>query len=126
MPSIDDYTRGPAHELLEFAGDDVTLVTQMVVDHDPDHGTPIYDDVEVETKAEVVVRGTPQFDRRIDGIDSSVVAVAWVADTIDEIYTGSESDVDGPTLVETETHSYVVHNWFDEGNGKLRLHLDDS
>lgn len=123
MKSIDEYTREPAEMLLDMAGEDVTLVTQ-VVDYYDDYNDPVYTENRISTKAEIVVRGTPQFERRLDGVDSDVTAVAFVMDEHrDVIHTGDESDTDGPTTLETETHQYTIHNWFDENNGKLRLHL---
>lgn len=120
--AIDDFTREPATWLLDFAGDPVTLTTVTVDGYD-DYGDPITSEVTAETNAEIVIRGTPAFERRIDGVDSSVTAVAWIRDSFD-VYTGDESDVQAPTTVESPTHEFELYEWFDENNGKLRLHLE--
>ena len=67
---IADYTRGPAEKLLEFAGENVTLVNYEQTGQDQ-YGDPEYDEVETTARAEIVVRGTPNFERRIEGVDSS-------------------------------------------------------
>ncbi len=122
MDSIDEYTRDAAAWLLEFAGQSVTLTTQTVAGYD-DYGDPEYETTSIETTAEIVIEGTPQFERRLDGIDSSVAAIMWITDDHD-VYTGTESDTYGPTTVDTETDQFDVYEWFDEGNGKLRVHLE--
>jgi hypothetical protein len=138
MKDIAQYTREPARMLLDMAGEDVTLVTQ-VVDYYDDYNDPVYERTELETKAEIVVRGTPTFERRIDGVDSNVTAVAWIMDDIAPGYgetygedyggsfqlsTGNESESQGATTVETDTHEFELYEWFDENNGKHRLHLE--
>lgn len=139
MKDIAQITREPARKLLGMAGEDVTLVTQ-IVDHYDDYNDPVYERTELETKAEVVVRGTPTFERRIDGVDSNVTAVAWIMDDIESGYgasygggygsssfqlsTGDESESRGATNVETDTHEFELYEWFDENNGKYRLHLE--
>lgn len=123
---LENQISGASRRLLDFVGEDVTLTTQTVSGYD-DYGDPQYTTEQIETTAQVVVRGTPAFDRRIEGIDTDVTAVAWINDEHrDSISTGADSDATGPMTLETDTHEFGVNNWFDEGNGKLRLHLNDA
>ncbi|ELY91472.1 hypothetical protein [Natrialba taiwanensis] len=116
---LEQYTRGPAKWLLDASGESVTIVTRTQTGQD-EYGDPEYSTTETEATAEIVLRGTPAFERRIDGVDSDVRAVAWVMDTHTV-----ESD-DGLTTIKSSTHEFELHNWFDEHNGKLRLHLTDA
>lgn len=137
MKDLVHYTREPARQLLDVAGEDVVL-TNQVVDYWDDYNDPVYEEHTLETNAEIVVRGTPGFERRIAQTDVDVTAVAWVMDDVAsnygdsygddyggfKIYTGEEEEANGPTLLEGETHEFQVYEIFDEQNGKLRLHLE--
>lgn len=133
---LESHIAGPAQDLLDMAGEDVVLTTQDVVGHD-DYGDPVYEETTLETVAEIVTRGSSTFERRVDGIDGDVQAVAWVkANEVSgygedygdgyggfPLSTGAEAEDLGPTQVESATHSWTVYDWFDEHNGKYRLHL---
>lgn len=131
MRDLKDLVSGPAKDLLEASGESVTLVNRTIAtDSNGDriydeYGDPEYDETTTSVTAEIVLRGTPQFDRRVDGISSDVAAVAWVADDhVNDVHKGNEEDR-APTRLESDTHEFVVYDWFDEQNGKLRLHLGD-
>lgn len=133
---LESLVAGPAQDLLDMAGEDVVLTTQDVVGYD-DYGDPEYEEATLNTVAEIVTRGSSTFERRVDGIDGDVRAVAWIKASEVSGYgedygdgyggfplsTGGESEHVGPTELESETHSFTVYELFDEHNGKYRLHL---
>lgn len=133
---LESLVAGPAQDLLDMSGENVVLTTQDVVGYD-DYGDPEYEETTLDTVAEIVTRGSTTFERRVDGIDGDVQAVAWIkanevsgyGEAYGDAYgsfplsTGVESEDLGPTHLESETHSFTVYELFDEHNGKYRLHL---
>lgn len=123
-----DVFNRAAKRSLNRLGRDVTLVNQSAqVDGSGDPERDDYGDIEWDTEqtssitAELVSRGTPQFDRRADGIDDTTDIVAWVDDS-ETITDGSESGATRATRLEVTGERYVVRETFDEDNGLIRAH----
>lgn len=133
MIDPEEYVAGPAKDLLESAGREIELVNQTVAtDANGDvirdeYGDPDIEETVMTTQAEVVVRGTPEFNQRAGEADVDVQAYVWIADDYaDDISEGSESD--SPTRVRfnqdvtgLDSDVLEVFRVHDELNGKLRL-----
>lgn len=133
MIDPEEYVAGPAKELLESAGREITLINQTVAtDADgnvirDDYRDPEIDETTVTTRGEIVVRGTPEFEARAGSSDVDVTAFVWVADDhAGDLNTGSESESRtkiriNDDVTELEAEVLEVIRVTDENNGKLRL-----
>lgn len=97
------------------------------------HGNIVWSDaVETSVPGEIVYRGTPEFQRRADGIDDEIDVVVWLEDAVGygEEYgvlyggllatDGSESEAQRATRILADGETYVIRDTFMERNGRLR------
>lgn len=133
MIDPEDYVAGPARDLLESAGRELTLIdTTVVTDADgnvvrDEYRDPETEQTETTVRGELVVRGTPQYEQRAGRADIDVSAFVWISSEYDDLVHEGSGDRaatkvrvndDEPNL---ETDTLDVVDVVDEGNGKLRL-----
>lgn len=89
------------------------------------HGNPIWDSASTsETTIELVTRGIPSFDHRVDGIDADIDAIA-IVDEGETVRSGEDDDANAATRIDTGGRTYVVRSTWDENNGLTRAYCEE-
>jgi hypothetical protein len=87
-----------------------------------DHGNIEWDSITTtDVTGEIVFRGTPEFERRADGVDSNIDVVAFFDDS-ETVTDGSDDEATRATRIDDNGVRYVVRETFDEDNGLIRAH----
>lgn len=141
--TLEEQLDGPSKRLLQFTGRPVTLINRVVetdADGNPvrdEYGDPSFTTQEHETKAEFEFPGSPQFDIRGGGDTVDVDVLVFIPVDVgdgaypeapggvpDAVFDGNESDEYAPTRVydQRNDETYTVREYFDENNGRARLH----
>jgi hypothetical protein len=130
---FEDTLTAPARELLALTGVKVTVKywerekDALTRDSQGDYEWGAAD-TETTTPAEIVVRGTPSFDRRADGVSDDIQAFVWLSSDVpvsDGEHTtddsGTEILIRASQIIDPRTDDrYRVDELFDERNGKYR------
>lgn len=110
--------------------DDVTLENQVAQTDgsgDPlldEHGNIKWaDKTTTDVPGEISTRGTPNYTRRADGIDTEVDAIVWISDPNVTFTSGEDSRTQKATRVVVNGRRYKVLEVYDERNGRLRGHV---
>lgn len=126
--SLEDQIRGAVQRHHDRIGQNVRLETHVETGTQDDHGHPIYDTYDVETRGEIVYRGTPVFERDFAGLDSDISAIVYIRDDVEIPINDTSADGSEATRVHIldgtagTTDQLKVFNAFDEQNAKIRLH----
>jgi hypothetical protein len=109
--------------------DDVTLRNQTAetdANGDPErdaHNNIVWAGAtETATPGEIVYRGTPQFARRVDGIDADVDVVVWISNPDVTFTDGAGDETRRATRIRADGQTYRLMDTFDERNGRRRGH----
>lgn len=108
--------------ILDFVGRDVTIVNPTNPTRDPDHNDVRFqDENRTSTVAEVLERGSTEFQSRADGVSESTDAMVLVKDS-ETVTSGSDDQTTAATRIEDGSTTYVVRGTFPEENGLIMCH----
>lgn len=144
--SLEDQLKGPSKRLLtDVTGRPVTLINSTMSGTKDEWGDQGRTESTIETTAEFEFPGSAQFEARV-GSDIDVDALVFVpvdigsdhgygaaygdtygdetSQSVPGVFDGTESEDRNPTQVRDERSNaiYEVRSYFDEHNGRARLH----
>lgn len=145
--SLEDQLKGPSQRLLtDVTGRPVTLINSTMSGAEDDWGDSARSESTIETRAEFEFPGSAQFEARVGsdvdvdalvfvpvdvGIDAGYGTTAYgdtygdeTSQSVPGVFDGTESQDRNPTQVRDERSNaiYEVRSYFDEHNGRARLH----